>query len=66
MSRATESKYVEVIDLTEDDDIKEEPSIIINRCQLFPSQSTCNIIIQNQVSPCTIVHRRNRKDHIRK
>lgn len=41
-------KYIEMIDLTEEDDIKEELSMKIN--QSSSSHCTCNILIENQVS----------------
>ncbi len=46
-------KDIELIDLTEDDDIKQETSLD-NQCQSSTSQYTCKIIIENTVSLCTI------------
>lgn len=51
MSSAVKSKkYGDVIDLTEDDEIKKEPSLMINQYQSSTSQCMCNILIENQVS----------------
>ena len=43
------SKIIELIDLTKDENIKEEP-IINNQCQLSTCQYTFRILIKNEVS----------------
>jgi hypothetical protein len=68
MPGVTESrKNIELIDLTEDDNIKKEPSLD-NQYQSSTSQYTCKIIIENTVSLCTIeiniLHRKNRNEYI--
>lgn len=43
------NKYVEVIDLTEENDLKEESSMIMNQFETSKSHQFGHFLIQNQV-----------------
>ncbi|CAF4962818.1 unnamed protein product, partial [Rotaria sp. Silwood1] len=46
-------KNIELIDLTMDEDIKEEPAVIDNQCQSSTCQYTFRILVKNEISTTT-------------